>query len=502
MTDSSGTGRAEPAVPAGTAGDPVVLRSARGRWVLTAAVLGSGIALLDSTVVNIALPAIGRDLGADFSGLQWTVNGYTLTLAAFILLGGSLGDLLGRRRLFLVGVVWFAVASALCGLAQDIGMLVAARLLQGIGGALMTPASLALLSSSFAAADRGKAIGAWSGLSGIAAALGPFVGGVLVEVSWRLVFLINLPLCAAVVWMSLRHVPESRDEQRDPRVDLVGAALGAVGLAGVTYALIAAGEEGASTQVLLSGVGGVAALAAFLAVERRSSHPMLPLGIFASRQFTAANLVTFAVYAALSGVFFLLVVHLQVVAGFSPLAAGVALLPVTVAMLVLSARAGALAERVGPRLFMAVGPLLCAGGTLLLSRIGAGASYVVDVLPGVVVFGLGLSATVAPLTTTVLAAAPSRHAGLASGVNNAVARTAGLLAVAVLPVVAGISGADYLEPAQFADGFRTAMLLATALLVAGGLLAAATIRNPPTARHPQRERHCAIDGPPVERPAA
>jgi EmrB/QacA subfamily drug resistance transporter len=480
----------------------VQLGTPRGRWVLTAAVLGTGISLLDATIVNIALPTIGRDLGADFADLQWTVNGYTLTLAAFILLGGSLGDLIGRRRVFVIGVVWFGVASLLCGLAQDVGTLVAARLLQGVGGALMTPASLALISASFVAADRGKAIGAWSGLGGIAAAAGPFVGGLLVELSWRLVFLVNLPLCALVVVLALRHVPESRDEQMDPRLDVLGAALGALGLAGITYALVASGEDGASPQVLVTGLAGLLGLVAFVVVERRSSHPMLPVGIFSSRQFTAANLATFAVYAALAGVFFLLVVHLQVVAGFSPLVAGLALLPVTGAMLLLSPRAGALAARIGPRLPMTVGPLLCAGGVLLLSRIGAEASYVVDVLPGVVTFGLGLSATVAPLTVTVLSAAPSRHAGVASGVNNAVARTAGLLAVAVLPVAAGLTGADYLDPPQFATGFRTATLLSAGLLAAGGVVAALAISDEQVRRPGQRERHCAVDGPPVERPAA
>jgi EmrB/QacA subfamily drug resistance transporter len=491
------------------AGDPesgVALGTARGRWVLAATVLGTGISLLDTTVVNIALPTIGRELDADFAGLQWTVNGYTLTLAAFILLGGSLGDLLGRRSVFLVGVVWFAVASVLCGLAQDVGMLVAARLLQGIGGALMTPASLALISASFVAADRGKAIGAWSGLAGIAAAIGPFVGGLLVEVSWRLVFLINVPLCAAVLVIALRHVPESRDAQMEPRIDVLGAVLGALGLAGVTYALVAAGEAGVSPAEAGLGLAGLLALTAFVLVERRSRHPMLPLGLFSSRQFTVANLVTFAVYAALGGVFFLLVVHLQVVAGFSPLAAGTALLPVTVTMLVLSPRAGALAARIGPRLPMALGPLGCAAGVLLMRRIGPSASYVVDVLPGVVVFALGLSLTVAPLTVTVLAAASDRHAGVASGVNNAVARTASLLAVAVLPVAAGISGADYLDPAQFADGFRIALLLSAALLAAGGLLAGVLVRNGQVQQDDgpaaDRLRHCAVDGPPVEHPAA
>jgi EmrB/QacA subfamily drug resistance transporter len=492
----------------GQAGEQVAMGEARGRWVLAAAVLGSGIALLDATIVNVALPAIGRDLGADFAGLQWTVNGYTLTLAALILLGGALGDRFGRRRVFVLGTVWFAVASLLCGLAPDVETLVAARLLQGVGGALLTPGSLALISASFRAADRGRAIGVWSGLTGIAAAVGPFVAGLLVELSWRLVFLVNLPLCLAVVLIALRYVPESRDTQIDPRLDVSGAALGALGLAGVTYALVAAGEEGASPAVLTTGLLGLAALGAFLLVERRSDHAMLPLGLFASRQFSAANLTTFAVYAALGAVFFLLVVHLQVVVGFSPLAAGMALLPVTGAMLLLSARAGALAARIGPRLPMSVGPLLCAVGVLLLRRVGPGASYAVDVLPGVVVFGLGLAATVAPLTVTVLAAASTRHAGVASGVNNAVARTGGLLAVAVLPLLAGIDGADYLDADAFAEGFGVAMLLAAGLLVTGGLVAAAGVRNddvrpdPQPQPEPERMRHCAVDGPPLELPAA
>lgn len=453
------------------------LASAQGRWVLTAAVLGSGVVLLDSTVVNVALPVLGRDLDADFAGLQWTVNGYLLSLAALILLGGSLGDRFGRRRLFVVGTVWFGVASLLCGLAPDVRTLVAARVLQGVGGALLTPGSLALLQSSFARADRGRAIGAWSGLGSVAAALGPLLGGLVVEVSWRWVFLLNVPLCAAVVLVALRHVPESRDPDAARSVDVAGAVLGALGLAGITYGLIALGEDGPTAVVGAAGGGGVLLLAAFVVVERRLREPLLPTGIFASRQFTAVNLVTFAVYAALSAFFLLVVVHLQVVAGYSPLASGIALVPVTLSMALLSSRSGALAARRGPRLQMTAGPLLMALAVLLLSRTGPGASYVVDVLPGVLLFGLGLATTVAPLTTTVLAAAPDRHAGLASGVNNAVARTAGLLAVAVIPVAAGIGGTDYQDAALFAPGFRTAAHLMAGLLVVGGLLAATTVRD-------------------------
>jgi EmrB/QacA subfamily drug resistance transporter len=468
--------------------------------VLLAAVLGSGVALLDATVVNIALPAVGRDLNADFAALQWTITGYTLTLAALILLGGSLGDLFGRRRVFLIGTVWFGGASLLCGAAQSVEQLVAARMLQGVGGALLTPGSLALISASFRTEDRARAIGAWSGLGGIAAAVGPLVGGLLVELSWRLVFLLNLPLCGLVVLVAVQHVPESRDEEMDARLDLRGAVLGVAALGGITYALIDAGDGGLTSGVLLTGLAGIAALVAFVVVERMSDHPMLPVDIFTSRQFTAANLVTFAVYAALGGLFFLLVLDLQVVGGFSPLAAGTSLLPVTACMLLLSARAGAMAQRTGPRLLMTAGPLVSAVGALLMLRIDRDASYVVDVLPAVVVFGLGLSATVAPLTATVLGAASSRHAGIASGVNNAVARAAGLLAVAVLPLVAGLSGADYRDPVAFANGFRIALFLCAGLLAAGGALAAVGISDAGVRRPPQRQRHCAVDGPPVERP--
>jgi EmrB/QacA subfamily drug resistance transporter len=507
QTTSLRVGTAVPGiVPVVSAPEHVRMGEPRGRWVLAATVLGSGVAVLDSTIVNVALPSIGRDLGAEFSGLQWTVNGYVLTLASFLLLGGALGDRYGRRRVFVLGTVSFAVASLLCGLAPNVPSLVAARLLQGTGAALLTPGSLALIQVSFTPGDRGRAVGAWSGLTGIAAAVGPLVGGVLVEVSWRLVFLVNVPLCALVVLLARRHVPESYDEQAAGRLDLPGALLGAAGLAGLTYALIAAGEQGWSAQVLVVGAAGVAAWLGFLLVEARTRHPMLPLGVFRVRQFSAANAVTFAVYAALGALFLLLVVHLQVAAGFSPLAAGSALLPVTAAMLLLSARSGALAARIGPRLQMSVGPLLCAGGVLLLLRAAdTDVSYVRDVLPGVVVFGLGLAATVAPLTATVLAALDDRRSGLASAVNNAVARTAGLLAIAVVPLAAGLGGGDRMQPAQFADGFRTALLILAGLLLAGSALAAGTVRNPGRVegvdradqREPARSRHCALDAPPL-----
>ncbi len=478
----------------------VRLGQASGRWVIFAAVLGSGMAMLDATVVNVALPALGDDLGAGLDGLQWTLNGYTLTLASFILLGGSLGDRFGRRRVFVIGTIWFAVASLLCGAAPTIELLVAARALQGVGGALLTPGSLAMIAGLFQGEERGRAIGIWSGLGGIAGAIGPFVGGWLIgSVGWRWIFFVNLPLAAAVVYVAVRHVPETSDPDASKSIDAGGAALGAIGLAGLTYALVQAGEGGAAPAVVLAGAAGVAALVGFVLFERRTRHPMLPLELFASRQFSAANAVTFLVYAALSGVFFLLVMQLQVVGGFSPLVAGTTLLPITALMLLLSGPAGALAERIGPRLPMAVGPALSAAGVALMLRIGADASYLTDVLPAVVVFGLGLSLTVAPLTATVLGAAAARFAGIASGVNNAVARAAGLLAVAVLPLAAGLGGDDYMQPEVFARGFRVAALLASGLLAAGGLLAAIAIRGrvadgAPSGARPARV-HCAVAGP-------
>jgi EmrB/QacA subfamily drug resistance transporter len=482
----------------------VTMGTPAGRWVLLATIFGSGMAMLDATVVNIALPSIGHDLGADFRTLQWIVNAYTLTLAALILLAGALGDRFGRRRVFLVGVVWFAVASLLCGLAPTAPVLVAARALQGIGGALLTPGSLAIISSSFVAADRAKAVGAWSGLSGVATAIGPFAGGYLVALNWRAIFLVNLPIAILIVVVSLRHVPDSSDAQSPPGLDVTGAVLTAAGLAGVTYALTSlGGESGSDIAVFATGAGGVAALLAFVLVERRSPHPLVPLGLFTDRRFSVANAVTLLVYAGLGVFFFLLVLQLQIVAGYSPLVAGTALLPVTALMLLLSARAGALAERIGPRLPMTVGPLLAAIGFLLTLRIGRGASYPLDVLPAVVVMGLGLSLTVAPLTATVLGSADPRYAGTASGVNNAVARAGGLLAVAVIPAVAGLGSADYTDPLSFDMGFHIAMLISAALLALGSLLAAILLRETRSAPLPipaeriplERCAHCGITGP-------
>jgi EmrB/QacA subfamily drug resistance transporter len=458
-------------------GAPVALGTAPGRWLVVVTVLASGMAFLDSTAVQVALPAIGRELDASLSGLQWTINGYTLTLASLILLGGSLGDRYGRRRIFLLGVVWFALASLLCGVAQNTGQLVAARALQGIGGALLTPGSLALIQSSFRHEDRGRAIGLWSALSGISGLIGPFFGGLLVDAfSWRLVFLINVPVAVLIVAVAGRHVPESRDGGHHGRFDVAGAVFGALALGGVTYALIAAEDTFLSADVAVSAVVGVASAVAFVARERSAPDPMLPLGVFADRQFTGANLATLLIYGALGGSSLFLVLQLQTVLGYDATAAGAAMLPSITLLTLLSARAGALAQRIGPRLPMTVGPLLVAAGTLLLAFVDGDSSYVLGVLPGSLLQGLGMAATVAPLTATVLGAAPDAQAGIASGVNNAVARAAQLLAVAALPVAVGLSGDDYAEPAAFTEGYRAAMLTCAVLFALGGAVAWRTIR--------------------------
>ena len=482
--------------------------SVPGRWVLTLTVLGSGIASLDATVVNIALPTIGRDFHTGIAALQWVMTGYTLTLAAFLLIGGSLGDRFGRRKIYLIGIVWFALASAACGLAPDAVFLIITRLLQGVGAALLTPGSLAILEASFVPADRARVIGAWSGLSGVAVAAGPLLGGYLISAaSWRWIFFINVPVAAAVVALGLRHVPESRDPGATGKIDYAGALACVVFLTGVTFASIEGPVLGWSSPTVLAMIlAGVAGLAAFLARERRAASPMLPLTVFGQRQFTATNAVTFVVYAALTGATFLLPVVLQVGSGYSPLASGLALLPLTVIMLALSGRSGQLAARIGPRLQMSAGPLVVGAGLAMLTLATYGSSYAVYVLPAVAVFGLGLAITVAPLTATALSSAPAQHSGIASAVNNDVARLGGLLAVALLPALAGITGTTYLHPDALAAGFRTAALISGGLCAAGGLLAAATITNPPRvprpagAPAPQESLHCGLDAPPLTAP--
>ncbi|WP_459974525.1 MFS transporter [Nocardioides pyridinolyticus] len=459
----------------GGLGDGVRLGTATGRAVVLAAVLGSGMTMLDGTVVNVALHTIGEDLGASLAELQWISNGYLLSLASFILLGGSLGDRFGRRRMFVAGTVWFAVASLLCGIAPHPEVLIAARILQGIGAALLMPGSLAMIQGAFVRGDRAKAIGAWSGLGSIAAAIGPFVGGGLVQYAdWRWIFLVNLPLAVVAVVVAQRAVPETLDPHAPRRFDLGGAVLAALALGGLTYALIEWGSVWAPWALVVT----VLATVGYLVDERRSDHPMLPLGIFADRTFSAANAMTLVVYAALGAVLFFLVLQLQTVGGYGALEAGVATLPMTGCMLLLASKGGELGSRIGPRLPMTVGPLVMAGGVLLLLRVDGDVSYWTDVFPGMTVFGLGLALMVAPLTATVLAAAPDEHAGVASGVNNAVARAGSLLAVAALPVAVGLTGEEYADAAVFDAAYGSALLICAALLVAGGAISWVTIRDP------------------------
>jgi EmrB/QacA subfamily drug resistance transporter len=468
------------------------LSSAKGRWIILTTVLGSSMALLDSTVVNVALPHIGDDLHADLGALQWTVNAYMLTLAGLILLGGSLGDRYGRRRVFVVGVAWFAIGSLLCGLAPNAGILIAARALQGMGGALLVPGSLAIIQSSFHPDDRARAVGVWSGLGGVGAAIGPFLGGYLVDgPGWRWVFLINLPLAAICLPVALRHVPESRDPAHHGSFDVTGAVLAAGSLALVTYALIAKSPW--------TGILGVVLAVVFVWFERRRPDPMLPLSIFKSRQFTAVNLVTLCVYAAFGGFFFFVALQLQVVVGYSALVAGAALLPTTVLMLSLSARSGSLAAKIGPRIPLTVGPLLCAAGLLLFLRVGPGATYVADVLPALVVMGMGMVTLVAPLTSTVLASVDVGRAGLASGINNAAARAAGLLAVAALPLLAGTGPDAYRSATEFNATFRQVMPICAGVLVVGAVIAWAAVRKPlESACQSERKISCDLSAPPLE----
>ena len=468
--------------------EPLVYASARGKWVLAATVLGSGLAALDGTVVNVALPRIGEDLGGGLTTLQWTLNAYTLTLSGLLLLGGSLGDRMGRRRIYLVGVLWFTAASVGCAFALNTGMLIGMRALQGAGAALLTPGSLAILQASFRKDDRSTAVGAWSGLGGVATAFGPILGGVLVGVApwgWRLIFLINVPIAAVVIVLSKKYIPETRDELAAGKLDIRGALLASIGLGALVYGLTEGPANGWGPFIIAITAVGVALLIAFVVVESRTHDPLLPLELFRSRQFSAANLVTFAVYAALAGGLFLLPVQLQLVAGFSPVAAGAATLPITVIMLLLSARMGRLSSRIGPRIPMTVGPIVAGSAMIWLSRIGVGSTYLGDVLAPMILFGLGLSITVAPLTSTVLAAAPDHQVGIASAINNDVARVAGLLAVAVLPALAGLTPAAYADPVLLSAGFQRAVIIAGTLCAAGGVLALATIRSPSAAEPEQ-----------------
>ena len=411
--------------------------SRQQRLTLVATILGSTVVFLDATVVNVALPSIGDDLGAGLAGQQWVLEAYMLALVSLILVGGSLGDQFGRRRLYVIGLLAFGVSSALCAAAPNEEFLVGARALQGIAGALLVPGSLAIVAATFEGEERGKAVGTWTAWTGIATVFGPAGGGALIGVwSWRAIFAVNLPLIAVTVYLVLRFVGESRDPEAHRGVDWAGVVLSAAGLGLPVFALIEQPTRGWSDPVVWASlVAGIACFGAFVLYEARARFPMLDLTLFRIRNFAVANVATLTVYAGLSGGFLFLTLYLQQVAGYSALEAGLATTPISIILFVLSPRFGRLASGVGPRLPMTVGPLTAAVGMLLMLRIGSHASYLADVLPPVLVFGLGLSAVVAPLTATVLDSVPERRVGIASGINNGVSRVAGLLAIAVLGAV-------------------------------------------------------------------
>jgi EmrB/QacA subfamily drug resistance transporter len=411
--------------------------SRRQLLTLVATILGSTVVFLDSTVVNVALPAISEDLDAGLSGQQWVVEAYMLTMVSLLLVGGSLGDQFGRRRMFVVGLIAFGATSALCAIAPTVEFLVAARGLQGIAGALLVPGSLAIVAATFEGEARGKAVGTWTAWTGIATVIGPAGGGALIGLtSWRAIFWVNLPLIAATVALTLHAVEESRDPDAFRGIDWGGIALSAAGLGGPVYALIEQPTRGWSDPLVwVPLVGGVLCFALFVLHEGRARHPMMDLGLFRIRNFAVANLTTLSAYAGLIGGLFIVGLFLQQVAGYSPLEAGLATTPISVLLFVLSPRFGRVASGVGPRLPMTAGPIVGGIGLLAMLRVGSDADYVTDVLPAILVFGLGLSATVAPLTATVLDSVEERHVGIASGINNGVSRVAGLLAIAVLGAV-------------------------------------------------------------------
>jgi EmrB/QacA subfamily drug resistance transporter len=482
--------------------------SAKGRWALAAVILGSGAAFLESSVVTVALPEIGRDLDLDLGGLLWVMNAYLLALSALIIVGGSLGDLYGRRRVFVAGLIGFAATSVLCAVAPSGGVLIAARVLQGVAAAMLVPSSLAIVEASFDEEDRGKAIGSWAGWSGVSSLVGPFVGGWLVDAaSWRWVFAIVVVVALLAAWIGVRHLPESRNPQADgTRPDWIGAGLVSLGLAGLTYGLVEAGGGGLGDPAVVAAGGvGCLLLVAFLLFERRTPNPMLPLDVFRTRQFSGANAATIANYLAIGALFFFLSLQLQNVLGYNALEAGAASFPATLLMLVFSPAAGELGQRIGPRIPMTVGPVILGAGMVLLAGVDQGDEYLTGILPGVIVFGIGMTIFVAPLTAAVLGALPDEQAGIASAVNNAAARFAQLLAGAALPAAAGLGAATAVGPGEFADGYRTAMLIAAGIAAVGGAISWATIRDTerrPAPRHPSPSQGCtSCPGAEAERPA-
>ncbi len=480
----------------------ISIDSTLGRLVVATTVAGSSVAMLTATVVNVALPTMARDLAATSAQQQWIINAYLLTISSLILIGGTLGDRYGRLRVYRIGIVWFALASAACALAPGTTTLIVARLLQGVGGALLTPGSLAIIEATLRPDDRGRGVGMWSGLIGISGALGPLLGGLLVDTSWRAVFLINIPIGLAVLAMSFRLPETSNPDARRTPIDWLGAAMTVVALGGASYALIEGPNSGFVGLPAIAAVAAVAAVAGLILYEPGHAGAVVPVDLFAVRTFTAANLVTFLVYGAMGAVFFLMPLQLQITLGYSPLAAGAVFLPTTVLMLLFSSRAGDYAQRHGPRVPLTVGPLLIAVGMLAFTRVGPDASYLGAVLPAVLIYGIGLTMAVAPVTSTALGSVPSERSGAASGLNNAVSRTAQLLAVAAIPPLVGLTGGALADPVQLNDGFRAAMVV-SAVLMTLGAIAAAVLFAPSSIEgltgDRRHHRACPVDGAPPQR---